>query len=442
MKNMNDIEKQIAQNANNKTFEYKEAYWDSALATLQAAEKAKKRKGFFWIFFGALLLGGTTVLILTNSLNKHQTANYTPRQSTYNNNLAENTISNSGNSSKEITSKNSAQLIDKNTINDVSNDEINSNLNSSPTTKNNARNENNDSKNTSRNINSNQPNPISKKETNINPVNPINSQANTNYSVSNNPSTPTSNSTVNNQKLEVFNSMGVDANSTKDSLAQYHGEKEEFKIISYEKNNRKLSFMVNIGALGSKSFTKDQINIDAPYLGGELYYQISNKFNVSIGGGWYTKSKIGYLTKYESTKYGFGKNETTTTVLFDKIYLIEIPIKINYALTTNHLIGAGASYSFILKGENVILSSQTQYGPYATISLGNDKEQRITSFEGAYTNSSKAIFLSYEYRLNRLGAELRYHYGLNDITNDNIFNKIQIDRNSRLLFTLKYLLFK
>lgn len=442
MKNMNDIEKQIAQNANNKTFEYKEAYWDSALATLQAAEKAKRRKGFFWIFFGALLLGGTTVLILINSLNQNQTANYIPRHSTYNNNLAENNISNSSNSSKEITSKNSAQLTDKKIIKDVANYKINNSFSSSSTAKNEVRNENNNIKNTSRNISSNQTNLISKKETNLNPVNPINSKVNTNYIASNSPSTTSSNSAVSTQKLEVYNSIGLDANTIKDSLAQYHGEKEEFKIISYEEKNHKLSFVINVGALASKSFTEKQINLDAPYLGGELYYQISNKFNASIGGGWYTRSKIGYLTNYTSTQYGFGKSETTTTVSFDKIYFVEIPLKINYALTKNHLVGAGATYSFILGGENRVLSSQTESGAYGTLSTQSEQEQSIPGYEGAYTNNSKAIFLSYEYRFKRLGAEARYHYGLNDITNDNIFKKNQIDRNSRFLITLKYLLFK
>src|SRR5690606_10480071 len=159
-----------------------------------------------------------------------------------------------------------------------------------------------------------------KKETIVNSVNPINSKVNTNYTASNNPSTPTSNSAVNNQNLEVYNFIGLDANSIKDSLAQYHGEKEEFKIISYEEKNHKLSFVINVGALASKSFNENQINLDAPYLGGELYYQINNKFNASIGGGWYTRSKIGYLTNYTSILYGFGKRETTTTVSFDKIY--------------------------------------------------------------------------------------------------------------------------
>jgi hypothetical protein len=181
---------------------------------------------------------------------------------------------------------------------------------------------------------------------------------------------------------------------------------------------------------------------DLPYLGGEVYYQLNNKFNISLGGGWYQKSGVGYIKNYTSTTYGFGKKETTTAVTFDKIYFTEIPLKVNYALTKNHLIGVGGTYSFILGSENRTFTNQIESGAKGIVSSETEPEKLIPGFKNAYTTNSKSLFLSYEYRYKRLGAEIRYHYGLNDITNNTIFNKEQIDRNSRFLITLKYLVFK
>lgn len=451
---MNDIEQQISQNANNKTFEYKEAYWDSALAKLKTAEAAKRRKGFFWIFFGTLLFGGIGTFFIINNLNKNELVNYSPRTS-----LNEKLTTNSNNN------KNTANTPQNNQNNIKSTTPIN-------TDGDNNDNEDKNLHNQTSTINSNGSQNTAANSSGIKVKNQSSDNLNTTYkSIT---STPTSknntgdviannnvsnaNNTSNNSKLNSVGSkkntesmfislfphtsVVLDTNTGNNTLAQYSSN-EKLEIISRENDTKhKLSFVINVGALASQSFNENNINFDFPYLGGELYYQINNKFNVSIGGGWYKKSRVGYINNYISNDYGFGKNETTTVVSFDKIYFAEIPLKINYALTPNHLIGLGGSYSFILGSENRIFSNQTNYGANGTEYSVNDNEEKIAGLENSYTKSSQALFVSYEYRKNRLGAEIRYYFGLNDITNDNIFEKTQFDRNSRLLFTLKYLLFK
>lgn len=467
MNSIHDIEKQIAQNANNKTFEYKEAYWDSALATLQAAEKAKRRKGFFWIFLSIIFIGVIGVYFAKNLYNNsNEISNYIPRGKNSKTHIEILNINPTSNSS--ITTNNKLGTNDYNEPNSSTTEsKINNNIsNLNKTVTNTEKNITNSGNNKGIVTNKNITTPITNKQPNkntqhlLNKPNKNNGLANYRDMIANNNQT---NSNVNSQFTDnVINNNTAIKTSYKreksvleelisielDSLTEtiISSDTNSERVIkmapSISQKQNKLSFVINLGALASKSFTEKQINLDAPYLGGELYYQISNKFNASIGGGWYTRSKIGYLTSYSSTVYVFGKSETTTTVSFDKIYFVEIPLKINYALTKNHLVGVGATYSFILGGENRVLSSQTESGAYGTLSTQSEQEQSIPGFEGAYTNNSKAIFLSYEYRFKRLGAEARYHYGLNDITNDNIFMKTQVDRNSRFLITLKYLLFK
>lgn len=466
---MNDIEKQLAQNANNKTFEYKEAYWDSALATLKAAEAVKRRKGFFWIFFALFLVVGIGVYFAINLTNNSEVATYIKR----NNNLnTDNAIvnTNSTDNSSSITNNNSGTDDDNKptskapevNTNDTNPDKTVTNNYKKPTSSSNTGNEANSgnktdiatSNNNTTPTTNNQPNKSKQPQLNKPNNNGLanngdmianNNQTNSNVNNQFNSNTVNSNlANKNRQKLvlETLISIELDANSDKNKLAIYTENEEDSKIITKEKSNNKLSFVINVGALGSKNFNENSINLDFPYLGGELYYQINNKFNASIGVAWYKRSGIGYINSFTSTEYGFGKKESTTVITFDKIYFAEIPLKLNYSLTRNHLIGVGGTYSFILGGENRILSNQTENTSSGTSFSGNEDGETIPGFENAYAKNSKAIFVSYEYRKNRFGAEIRYHYGLNDITNDNIFNKTQVDKNSRLLFTLKYLLFK
>ena len=55
-----------------------------------------------------------------------------------------------------------------------------------------------------------------------------------------------------------------------------------------------------------------------------------------------------------------------------------------------------------------------------------------------------SFFASYQYQFNRLGAEIKYHYGMNDIIYDEIiWSEFQTneERSHRFTFTIKYSIF-
>ncbi len=217
-------------------------------------------------------------------------------------------------------------------------------------------------------------------------------------------------------------------------------QSDKFKIVSLEKNN-KISLVANAGITFSRGYNGGKISADLPYLGGELYYQISNKINIAAGAGWYSRSNIGYILSSTSTSYGFGKSETSSITSLDKIYLLEIPLKINYQLKSNHLIGLGGAYSIVIGGENRQWTNSTDYTPTGINSNEMQNIEQLGGFTNTY-NNTLSVFGTYEYRYKRFGVEARYYYGLNDLTIDEKVKLTAIDRNSRFLITLKYLLLK
>lgn len=217
-------------------------------------------------------------------------------------------------------------------------------------------------------------------------------------------------------------------------------EQKAMPVISLEENNR-LAVVLNVGAVMNGGLNNNQVYFDLPYLGGEVYYQISNRLNVAIGAGWYTRSGINYIVQNNGTTYGFGKKEITSFISLDKVYFAEIPLKFNYQIKPNHLIGLGGSYSIVLGGSNRSWNNQLDYGPNGLNKLENQDLQNLNGFDNTYKNPI-SVFASYEFRYNRFGIEGRYYYGLNDFTVDDVVGKNQFDRNSRFLLTLKYLLIK
>lgn len=211
-------------------------------------------------------------------------------------------------------------------------------------------------------------------------------------------------------------------------------------LIDLEKAYR-FSLVLNLGFNIHKGLNNNDPYVDFAYLGGELYYQISNRLNMSVGFSSYNRSGIGYVIQNTYTQYGFGKKEITEVTALDKVYFIEVPVKINYHVGKNHFIGMGGAYSSIVSGENRSWNNEIDYGPDGVSLLENQNSKKLGGFSNTYSNSME-LFASYEYRFRRFGGELRYYYGLNDFTINETLKNNQFDRNSRFLISLKYLLFR
>lgn len=222
---------------------------------------------------------------------------------------------------------------------------------------------------------------------------------------------------------------------------------EEAKVISLEKkgSKRKISLIANIGTVYSQGFYNGEPKFDLPYLGGEVAYQLTNKLNVSLGAGYYNKTNINQLIEGKSSViYGFGKTTQSSYISLDEVSFLEIPLKVSYAIKPYLLVGTGVSYSHVIGGKNRAWNNINLDAENANLDALNDFQSESQSlYTNVYAKGSYDLFGSIEGRYKRFGAELRYYYGLNDMS---IYKGDVIehgfDRNSRFLITFKFLLFK
>ena len=114
------------------------------------------------------------------------------------------------------------------------------------------------------------------------------------------------------------------------------------------------------------------------------------------------------------------------SLILDKTYWLEFPLKISYPIADKQRVGLGISYSQLLGGKS-IYTRKDVFTTYITSSEETNLE--LTETYNGYSDSlltkSFSILGSYQYQLNRFGAEIKFYYGLNKIIK-NGFNFFKI----------------
>ena len=460
---MKEIEKIIKKEADNSSFEFKEEYWDATLLKLKTAEKVFLIKRLTFGLIGITAIGlisyfgftqNNNLITQSNLAQNEIEANFSNKPITTNdlNNInTEKNINrlnsidknfNTNNSNLENLEQNTSENSETYFDNNIKKSQARKSINTSISKKqnqielnetSNLSNGNNISANISKNNLSNQPKLIEKTKAN---ATQINNPKNTN---------------LKQNTTELFVEKEIQRNY--EIL-----KKEEFKplpdlveipsLLDYSKitklsnpnrvTNTRLTLQAFAGINISKSFdTKKTTLLDAPYAGLELGYMFQNKLLLTLGAGWYQKTNINYsINSITETLYSYGKNQVMESLILDKTYWLEFPIKISYPITDKQRVGLGMSYSQLLGGKS-IYTRKDVFTTYGTSSEETklDMTETYNGYSDSLLTKSFSVLGSYQYQLNRFGAEIKFHYCLNKIIkNEGI-------RNNRVTLTLKYSIF-
>jgi len=492
---MNEIERKIKQEANNSSFEFKEEYWDATLVKLKQAEKALLFKRIGWIFFGVLAIGSIAYFgfmkdnsiidndsiaaneIAINNIestnSKIESTNNKIDNSTFNNN---NILDNNNTNLNQNNLTNSTNQINNNS--NTPSDNVNDNTeNSFVQTQNDVSNSNNNNNNNN-NLNTN--------SSSRNNTSRINRVADNNSSNTNNLARTTFNPNSGNQLQpagskrnfsvdEIQTNLGNESEKTKSdnpTKPTYEIDKSKVKInqaglviedlIPYEyviynklatkfsplpvvinKNINTSKFVVQafIGTNISKSFgEQNKTTFDVPYGGMEIGYLFKNKLLFTSGIGWYQKSESKFTIDSKSQEiYSYGLTKTTQSILLNKSYWLEIPLKISYPIfNQKHRIGLGFSYSHLLGSESFYSTKYAQTFFKSDKNIVQNTEKTIYGSKELFTGKIYSLLGSYQFQYNRFGTEIKFHYGLNDMLKH---KPESIEKTNRITLTLKYSLF-
>ena len=132
---------------------------------------------------------------------------------------------------------------------------------------------------------------------------------------------------------------------------------------------------------------------------------------------------------FDKQNNGFGDLDIKTTYSYSEFYFIEIPVTVNYLISSKHKIGAGPVYNRLIttkvdkteEVENSVNKTNSYSYHYNTFSLNN---YGINGY--------------YQYNTNRFGINLGYTYGLNNFLNTNTFQTNKTHRLTKLQLSIKY----
>lgn len=163
---------------------------------------------------------------------------------------------------------------------------------------------------------------------------------------------------------------------------------------------------------------------------------LNKKFGFSAGSQFYNVGNI-KQSFYESSKsvYGLGSTSTNTVITTQSLFYFSVPVKVYYAVSASHQIGASVNPSFLFSSKNVV----------ETYRLTDDiKSNEMTSkssgiYEGVRLNNV-LISAFYKAQLNkRLFLNTEVMYGVRDIfknTTSNNYSQKPIGLRVGLQYTL------
>jgi hypothetical protein len=166
------------------------------------------------------------------------------------------------------------------------------------------------------------------------------------------------------------------------------------------------------------------------HIGLNYYHFIAPKIALSAGLTYARLHQNLPTRTYQDVNYDFGKTAAATNITTQRLDYIELPVSVFYQLAPKHFVTSGVSLGYVLQSKDKV----------------EDPATNKTTFETGYLNAinrwDAQLNIGYQYMFTRnLWVRATYHYGLMDISNNNLFNQTETNTNKGFRLTLGYKVF-
>lgn len=176
------------------------------------------------------------------------------------------------------------------------------------------------------------------------------------------------------------------------------------------------------------------------FTGGVNYlYAINRKLGIS-GGLHYTET--GHLSAWshvsKSKSYSFGERTDVTVITPEKISYLQLPLKVNYMVTSQDVFGAGYVFGYLLTVKSKVETSGQGYGytPNGSSSVTKGYTEGFNLFDSQVSVFYRRRFFDRWW----LNAELLL--GVMDSRKNDFFGNPVAERNSGLKLSVMYTIFQ
>ncbi len=171
----------------------------------------------------------------------------------------------------------------------------------------------------------------------------------------------------------------------------------------------------------------------SPVLGISATHYFSTKVSALMGIQYNSLTNMNTLYSSSNTQYDFGATNNVNSVTLKTLYYLAVPLKFQYNLNANNIIGIGCDFVYLLNTSSSVVSYQQNYFGVS----GNTASTKTGYMDGVNPFDAQ-LTLAYRRKVNRFTLGVEGYYGLLDIEDNSFFDNNIFERNSGLRFILSY----
>lgn len=202
---------------------------------------------------------------------------------------------------------------------------------------------------------------------------------------------------------------------------------------------KRLSPYLEVGYAVFKSFTNETLTTSewagSPALGAGILYRLNHSLRLKVGLQYAYRTHLNQSLNRKETALDFVRQNKDIWWTPKKLHHLYLPMEIQLRTTANQRFLVGGQVAYLLGTEGSLTIENTNFYQPAQ----QPERQVAPSYVIGISLFDASIHAGYELRLSpRWGAAARYHWGLRDVMNDDIFKVNGMNRNSRLSFLMTY----
>jgi len=174
-----------------------------------------------------------------------------------------------------------------------------------------------------------------------------------------------------------------------------------------------------------------------PLAGWQYHFRLNRQLRLQVGLLYQGRGGLGLDSTFQSVDYGFGATVETVRRSPRQLHFLELPLTLEWRLQNRHYLEVGAYVAGLLD-----VSGQQSRVLSESLAASTEQTVRGFGFRQGLQRWDYGLALGYQYYLGeglRLGASGRY--GLRDLSDDTFYQAGRFDRNLQFRLTLSYDLF-
>jgi hypothetical protein len=202
---------------------------------------------------------------------------------------------------------------------------------------------------------------------------------------------------------------------------------------------KRLSPYFEVGYAVFKSFTNETLTTSewagSPTLGTGVLYRLNRNLRLKVGLQYAYRTHLNHSLNRKETAFDFVRQNKDIWWTPEKLHYLYLPLEIQLRTTAKQRFLVGGQLAYLLGTEGSLLIQNANF--YAPTQ--EPEKQVAPSYVTGISLFDASMHAGYELRISpRWGAAARYHWGLIDVMNDDIFKVNGLNRNSRLSFFMTY----